>query len=138
MHLESVLPITRNAHIVASHHHHVITAAKQSIGILTAHHLIEVFPCLKEIHAERWVKEVDELTQLTWKMKTMKDPLWETKREYIREWQRNTLITTASGYHNLVIRWNVGTLPQGPTNLPCAMEHATCYLTVKSRLITHD
>ena len=62
-------------------------------------------------------------------MRTTKDPLWETKQDYIKEWRRNTLIMTTSGYHNLVVRWNVGTLPQGPTNLPCAMENATYYLT---------
>ena len=65
--------------------------------------------------------------QLIWKMKMM-DPLWETKREYIKEWQRNTLIVTTSGYHNLVVRWNVGTLPQGPTNRPRAMQGTTYYL----------
>ena len=114
---------------MASHHLHVITAEKQDIGILTAHHLLKAFPLLEEIHAERWEEEVDALVQLTWEMRTTKDPLWETKREYVKEWWRNTLITMTSGYHNLVVRWNVGTLPQGPTNPPCAMESATYYLT---------
>ena len=114
---------------MASHSLHVITAAKWDIGILTAcHHLLEAFRCLEEIRTERWEEEVDALAQSTWKMKTTKNPLWETKADYIKEWWRNTLITMTSGYHNLVVRWNVGTLPQGPTNPPCAMESATYYL----------
>ena len=112
---------------MASHHHHVITVADQGIGQLTVRYHAEAFPLLEEIHAERWEEEVDELVQLIWKMKMM-DPLWETKREYIKEWQRNTLIATTSGYHNLVVQWNVGTLPQGPTNPPHAMEGTTYYL----------
>ena len=55
-------------------------------------------------------------------------PALETKREYVEEWQRNTLIATTSSYHNLVIRWNMGTLPQGATNPPRAMEHTMYYL----------
>ena len=114
---------------MASHRLHVITVAKQDIGILTVHHhLLEAFRRLEEIRTERWEEEVDALTQSIWKMRTMKDPLWETKADYIKEWQRNTLITTTSGYHNLVVRWNVGTLPQGPTNPPRTMESATYYL----------
>ena len=88
-----------------------------------------MFQRLEEIHAERWEEEVDTLARLTWEMRTTKDPLWETKQEYIKEWQRNVLIATTSRYHNLVVRWNVGTLPQGPTNLPYAMDSATYYLT---------
>ena len=61
-------------------------------------------------------------------MRTTKDPLWEAKWDYIKEWQRNTLIMTTSGYHNLVVRWNIGTLPQGPTNPPRTMESVTYYL----------
>ena len=61
-------------------------------------------------------------------METMKDPLWETKREYVKEWQRNTLIATTSGYHNLVVHWNMGTLPQGTTNPPHTMERTMYYL----------
>ena len=34
--------------------------------------------------------------QSTWKTRTM-DLLWETKREYVKEWHRNTLIATTSG-----------------------------------------
>ena len=115
---------------MASHRLHVITVAKWDIGILTAHHhLLEVFGRLEEIRAERWEEKVDTLVQLTWEMRTTKDLLWETKQDYIKEWRRNTLIATTSGYHNLVIQWNMGTLPQGPTNPPRAMEDATYYLT---------
>ena len=72
--------------------------------ILTArHHLLEVFGRLEEIRAERWEEKVDALTQSTWKMRTTKDLLWETKVDYIKEWWRNTLIATTSSYHNLVI-----------------------------------
>ena len=115
---------------MASHSLHVITAAKWDIGILTAcHHLLEAFGCLEEVHVEKWEEKVDALVQSTWEMRTTKDPLWETKWDYIKEWRRNTLIATTSGYHNLVVRWNVGTLPQGPTNPPHAMESMTYYLT---------
>ena len=127
--LESDRPTARSTHIVASCHLHVISAAKQGIGSLTAHHPLAAFPRLEEICAEMWEEEVDALVQSTWKTKTMKDPLWETKREYIEEWRRNTLIMTTSSYHNLVIRWNMGTLLQGPTNPPRVMESATYYLT---------
>ena len=127
MHLENGRPTVRNAHTVASRRPHVITAAKQDIGILIAHHL-EAFPCLEEIHAERWEEEVDALMWLTWETRMTKDPLWETKWEYVKEWWRNTLIATTSRYHNLVVQWNVGTLPQGPTNPPHAMECMTYYL----------
>ena len=114
---------------MASRDLHVTIVEKWDIGILTArHHPLEVFQRLGEICMEKWEEEVDALTQLTWKMKTTKDLLWETKWEYVKEWQRNMLITMTSGYHNLVIRWNVGTLPQGPTNPPCAMESAMYYL----------
>ena len=89
---------------MASHCLHVITAAKRDIGILTAHrHLLEAFGRLEETCVERWEEKVDALTQLTWEMRMTKDPLWETKREYVKEWQRNVLITTTSGYHNLVV-----------------------------------
>ena len=129
MHPGNALLINKSALTVASHRPHVITAAKRDIGILTArHHLLEAFRCLEEIHTERWEEEVDTLAQSTWKMKTTKNLLWETKADYIKEWRRNTLIATTSGYHNLVVRWNVGTLPQGPTNPPCTMESATYYL----------
>ena len=117
-----------NTHIVASRHLHVTIAAKRDIGILTAHHPLAAFPRLEEIHTEMWEEKVDALMQLTWKVRT-EDPLWETKQEYIKEWQRSTLIMTTSGYHNLVIRWNIDTLPQGPTNPPCTMERVTYYLT---------
>ena len=128
MPLGSKMLPARKGCMMASHCHLVITAGKQGIGILTAHHLIEAFLRLEEIHTERWEEEVDVLVLLTWKMRMTKDLLWETKREYVEEWQRNTLIATTSSYHNLVIRWNMGTLPQGATNLPRAMEHTMYYL----------
>ena len=81
------------------------------------------------MRAERWVEETDALTQSTWKMRTTEDPLWETKWDYIVEWQRNTLVMTTSGYHNLVVHWNVGTLPHGLTNPPRTMECTMYYLT---------
>ena len=102
---------------------------KQGIGILTVCHHVEAFPCLKEIRAERWVEETNALVQSTWKTRTMEDLLWETKWDYIVEWQRNTLVTTTSRYHNLVIHWNMGTLSHGPTNPPCTMECMMYYLT---------
>ena len=126
---ESDHPIVRSTHLVASHDLYVITVEKWDITCLTAcHHLLEVFQCLEEIHAERWEEEVDALVQSTWREKTTKDLLWETKQEYIQEWRRNIQITTTSGYHNLVVRWNMSTLPQGPTNPPHVMERTTYYL----------
>ena len=62
-----------------------------------------MFGRLEEICMERWEEKVDTLAQSTWKMRTTKDPLWETKVDYIKEWWRNTLIATTSGYHNLVV-----------------------------------
>ena len=85
MHPESGQLTARSAHTVASHHPHVITVAKQDIGILIAHHLLAAFLCLEEIHAEIWEEEVDALVQSTWETRT-KDLLWKTKREYIKEW----------------------------------------------------
>ena len=75
----------RSTHIVASCHLHVITAEKQGIGNLTVHQILAAFPCLEEIHAEVWEEEVDALVQSTLKTRT-KDPLWETKQEYVKEW----------------------------------------------------
>ena len=130
MHLISGMPTTKNECMMASPLlHYVIFADAQGIGMLTAPHNAEAFPHLEEIHAEKWQEKIDTLTLSIWRMKTMKNSLWETKQEYIEEWQRQTLITTTSRYHNLVVCWNVGTLPQGPTNPPCMMEHATYYLT---------
>ncbi|ETW85248.1 hypothetical protein HETIRDRAFT_448412 [Heterobasidion irregulare TC 32-1] len=69
----------------------------------------------------------EETAQLIWKEKTT-HPLWETKREYIEEWRQRMFIATTSGYHNLVLRWNVRTLPH-PDNPRRTISDASCRLT---------
>ena len=105
MHLGSrAMPFTRNTYMMASHPYLIITMESWDIGIMTAHLHEEAFPHLEEIYAERWEEEVDALIQSTWKIKMNKNPLWETKWEYIKEWQRGILVMTTSEYHNLVIQ----------------------------------
>ncbi|ETW77052.1 hypothetical protein HETIRDRAFT_454461 [Heterobasidion irregulare TC 32-1] len=69
----------------------------------------------------------EETARLIWKEKTT-HPLWETKREYIEEWRQRMFLATTSGYHNLVLRWNVLTLPH-PDDPKQTMGNALCYLT---------
>ena len=97
------MPSTRNTHMMASHPHLIITVESQDIGIMTAYLHEEVFPRLEKICTEYWEEEVDALVQSTLKIKTTKNPLWETKRDYVKEWQRGVLLATTTGYHNLVI-----------------------------------
>ena len=51
--------------MMASQYYLVGTAEKQGIENLTAHHPVEAFPCLEEIHTERWEEEVNTLAQST-------------------------------------------------------------------------
>ena len=50
-------------------------------------------------------------------------------RDYIKDWRRGVLLATTSGYHNLVLQWNVRTLPQGARDQPREMESAMYCLT---------
>ena len=50
-------------------------------------------------------------------------------RDYIEDWRRGVLMATTVGYHNLVIRWNVRTLPREGEDHARAMESATYRLT---------
>ena len=75
------------------------------------------------------MEEVDELVLQTWRMKTSKNPRWNTTMDYIKDWRRGVLLATTSGYHNLVLRWNTRTLPQGAKDQPREMESATYRLT---------
>ena len=91
----------------------IITASiaeDQDIMKLTAVPHAEVFNRLAEIHESRYVEEVDELVLQTWRMKTSKNPHWNTTMDYIENWRRGVLLATTSGYHNLMLRWNTRTL----------------------------
>ncbi|ETW82515.1 hypothetical protein HETIRDRAFT_450360 [Heterobasidion irregulare TC 32-1] len=72
-------------------------------------------------------KEGEETARLIWREKTT-HPLWETKREYIEEWRQRMSLAMTSGYHNLVLQWNVLTLPH-PDDPKTTMGNALCYLT---------
>ena len=61
MPLKSGTPYTKREHMMASQYYLVGTAEKQGIENLTAHHPVEAFPCLEEIHTERWEEEVNTL-----------------------------------------------------------------------------
>ncbi|ETW77138.1 hypothetical protein HETIRDRAFT_454516 [Heterobasidion irregulare TC 32-1] len=69
----------------------------------------------------------EETARLIWKEKTT-HPLWETKREYIEEWRWRILIAMTSGYHNLVLRWNICTLPH-PDDPKRTISNTPCRLT---------
>lgn len=107
----------------------VLIVDEKGIGRITAALPVEVFPCLEEIGASRWAEEVEELVLQTWRMKTIKNPRWETMRDFIEDWRRGVLMATTTGYHNLVIWWNMRTLPQGAEDQARAMENATYRLT---------
>ena len=87
-----------------------------------------MFNWLVEIYEDRYKEEVDELVLQTWRMKMSKNPYWSTMRDYIEDWRRGVLLATTSGYHNLVLRWNIRTLPQGARDQPREMESATYHL----------
>ncbi|ETW84847.1 hypothetical protein HETIRDRAFT_450191 [Heterobasidion irregulare TC 32-1] len=81
----------------------------------------------EETRRDAWVRQGEETAWLIWKEKTT-HPLWETKREYIEEWRQRMFLAMTSGYHNLVLRWNVFTLPH-PDDPKQTMGNALCYLT---------
>ena len=83
---------------------------------------VEAFNRLAEIRESQYVEEVDKLVLQTWRMKTSKNPRWNATTHYIEDWRRGVLLTTTSGYHNLVLRWNVRTLPQRARDQPREME----------------
>ena len=84
-----------------------------------------MFSQLAEIRAGRYKEEVDELVLQTWRMKMSKNPHWSMTRDYIEDWRRGVLLATTSKYHNLVLRWNIRTPPQGARDQPREMESAT-------------
>ncbi|ETW86446.1 hypothetical protein HETIRDRAFT_98969 [Heterobasidion irregulare TC 32-1] len=88
---------------------------------------LEAFAQFEETRRDTWVRQGEETARLIWKEKTT-HPLWETKREYIEEWRWRMLITTTSGYHNLVLRWNIHTLPH-PDDPKRTISNASCRLT---------
>ncbi|ETW82665.1 hypothetical protein HETIRDRAFT_108895 [Heterobasidion irregulare TC 32-1] len=87
----------------------------------------KAFAQFEETRKDAWVRQGEETARLIWREKTT-HPLWETKREYIKEWRQRTFTATTSGYHNLVLRWNVLTLPH-PDDPRRTMGSALCYLT---------
>ena len=93
--------------MIASHPHLVSFVESWTIRVLIVYSNERAFQCLKEIHTDQWVEQVDKLAQSTWRTKTNENLLWQTKREYIKKWQRGVLIMTTTRYQNLVVRWNV-------------------------------
>ncbi|ETW78280.1 hypothetical protein HETIRDRAFT_107862 [Heterobasidion irregulare TC 32-1] len=104
------MPLAKNGNMMASLQAPVTIAEKQDTGILTARHDAEAFNRLEETRRDAWVRQGEEAARLIWKEKTT-HPLWET-----------------NGYHNLVLQWNVLTLPH-PDDPERTMGNALCYLT---------
>ena len=103
----------------------VSTAEIQGMEFLIALNHVEAFNRLAEIRESQYVEEVDELVLQIWRMKTNKNPRWNTTTDYIEDWRMGVLITTTSGYHNLVLRWNTRTLLKGAKDQARQMESAT-------------
>ena len=80
-----------------------------------------------EIGASWWAEKVEELVLQTWRVKMNKNSHWDIIRD-IKDWRRGVLLATTSGYHNLVLWWNVRTLLQEAGDLSRAMEIATYHL----------
>ncbi|ETW78211.1 hypothetical protein HETIRDRAFT_454229 [Heterobasidion irregulare TC 32-1] len=86
----------------------------------------QAFYQFEETQRDTWVRQGEETAQLIWKEK-MTHLLWETKREYIEGWGRRTFFAMTSGYHNLVLWWNVHTLPH-PYNPRQTISDTSCRL----------
>ncbi|ETW74876.1 hypothetical protein HETIRDRAFT_120544 [Heterobasidion irregulare TC 32-1] len=93
---KSGMPTAKSIPMMASHLALVITVEKQGIRILTVFLDIKAFNHLEEAQADLWERQGEEIVQLIWKMKMTQDLLWETKRDYIEEWQRGVLIAMTS------------------------------------------
>ncbi|ETW76440.1 hypothetical protein HETIRDRAFT_105921 [Heterobasidion irregulare TC 32-1] len=91
------------------------------------HNAEKAFAQFEETRRDAWVRQGEETAQSIWREKTT-HPLWETKQEYIKEWRRRMLIAMTSRYHNLVLRWNIRTLPH-PDNPKRTISDASCRLT---------